>query len=570
MRGSPSHLWLMAVAVVLAACGPAAQQTVNPAPAAESQGQSRTLTIAARYEPPSLATKSLRQTAGGIRSTTRLFNAELDLLDDRQTPRPYLAEALPQLGSDSWRVEPDGRMETRYWLKPGLTWHDGVGVSAEDFVFAWAVYATPAFGVSGSRPLSLMEEISAPDERTVVIRWRQPYPDAGVLADGFQPLPRHILEEPFRRQDADSFVNLPHWSSEYVGLGPYRLERWEPGAFIEGAAFAGHVLGRPKIDRIVVRIFADENVVLTNLLSENVQAAAGRSLRFEHGTVLKREWGVSGKGTVLFSPGNTRHTNAQTRADVAEPRAILDLRVRKALVHAIDKQALNDGLFDGEGLMADAFLNREILYLQNIEQVFAEIDRAIAKYPYDLRRTEQLMNEAGFTRGRDGFYANAAGERFSMEAWGDSGPQLEKELAIMAETWNRAGIEARSYLLPAAQLRDLQKRSSFPAVYSTSSKTLEELSSATIPTAGNRWTGRNLGGWSNAEYDRLWDAFNSTLDSAERIQRVVEMVKLASQELPAWGLYYNPSVAAHLAVLQGPNTADSGTDVWNVHEWELR
>lgn len=69
--------------------------------------------MAVRYEPASLAAKPLRGSGSGVSSTTRLFNAELDHEDGRATARPYLAEALPRLNTDSWRVHPDGARAAR-------------------------------------------------------------------------------------------------------------------------------------------------------------------------------------------------------------------------------------------------------------------------------------------------------------------------------------------------------------------------------------------------------------------------------------------------------------------------
>ena len=114
---------------------------------------------------------------------------------------------------------------------------------------------TPELGAAAALPVSLMEEVVAPDDRTLVIRWRRPYPQAGVLqATGtlthFPALPRHVMEAPYEAAEWEAFAAQPYWTREYVGLGPYRLERWEPGASIEGAAFPGHVGGRPKIERI--------------------------------------------------------------------------------------------------------------------------------------------------------------------------------------------------------------------------------------------------------------------------------------------------------------------------------
>src|SRR6266508_4329758 len=157
--------WLLVVLVV-AACSP------GPARPAESdaRGQQearaeRTLNIAVRVEPPTIASRSLESGGVKVKTTTRMFNAGLDLVDDRGQPHPYLAEALPKLNTESWQIFPDNRMETRYRLRPGLTWHDGTAFSAEDYVFAWRAYSSPELGpYANSPPISDMEEVAAPDD----------------------------------------------------------------------------------------------------------------------------------------------------------------------------------------------------------------------------------------------------------------------------------------------------------------------------------------------------------------------------------------------------------------------
>src|SRR5205823_10748150 len=139
-------------------------------------------------------------------------------------------------------VFPDGMMETTYRLRGGLAWHDGLPLTADDFAFAWRVYRTRGLPFA-PQPQDLMEAVEAPDPQTVVIRWNSPYAQAGGLTyTEFDPLPAHILGEPFRALEQDpttteAFTNLPFWSRAYVGAGPFRLERREPGAFVEGVAF---------------------------------------------------------------------------------------------------------------------------------------------------------------------------------------------------------------------------------------------------------------------------------------------------------------------------------------------
>src|SRR5205823_6189687 len=160
------------------------------------------------------------------------------------------------------------------------------------------------------------------------IRWRAPYPDAGALRfDHFDPLPRHLLEPIASLDDGDALGSLPFWTREYISSGPYKLARWEPGTLLELAAFDGHALGRPQIDRISVRIISDQNTMLSNVLSSNVDIALDNSLRFEHAQVLKREWGPTNKGTVLLEAIQARTATFQTRPDLVTPRALLDLRV---------------------------------------------------------------------------------------------------------------------------------------------------------------------------------------------------------------------------------------------------
>src|SRR5207245_6963273 len=132
------------------------------------------------------------------------------------TSQPFLAETQPQLNTDSWRVFPDGSMETAYRLKANLTWHDGVALTAEDFAFAAQVYADPGLGVFSPSPQALVQDVVAVDPLTILVRWRSAYADADILAEDFPPLPQHVLGRAFAgyRQAADTadlIIKNPFW-----------------------------------------------------------------------------------------------------------------------------------------------------------------------------------------------------------------------------------------------------------------------------------------------------------------------------------------------------------------------
>ena len=129
--------WIAALAaavVVGTGCAPAGPpatgQQAPGIPGERPAAPPRTLVLTTRVEVNSLSHAPFWQRRFIFLSTPRLFNANLALLDDRGTPHPYLAEALPQLNTDTWRVLPDGRMETTYRLRANLTWQDGTPFSA--------------------------------------------------------------------------------------------------------------------------------------------------------------------------------------------------------------------------------------------------------------------------------------------------------------------------------------------------------------------------------------------------------------------------------------------------------
>src|SRR5437867_4500676 len=159
------RLLLISLTIVLSACSRApAEPTISSGePRSAAAEPSRTLIFIGGRSPENLSTKPVRDTggAGNPRGTQRAFNAGLALNDEHELPRAYLAEALPEVNTETWRVLPDGRMETTYRLRPNLTWHDGTPLTSADFVFACRVYATPDVGNPSAALLNFMEGVVA-------------------------------------------------------------------------------------------------------------------------------------------------------------------------------------------------------------------------------------------------------------------------------------------------------------------------------------------------------------------------------------------------------------------------
>ncbi|HZT06859.1 MAG TPA: peptide ABC transporter substrate-binding protein [Chloroflexota bacterium] len=561
----------LATSLGLSACqSPQPSRPEGTAPADAHAGQ-HTLVIVANQVPTDFAAKGL---AGGTGAATgvaenvagTIFNATLAIADDRGRVSPYLASALPKLNTDSWKLFPDGSMETTYTLKPNLTWHDGQPLTAEDFVFAWEVYATPAYGVDRSIPIRFMSQVLAPDPSTVVIRWSERYADAGRLTDELPPLPRHILEAQHRQSVEGSEASLPNspfWNTNYVGAGPYKVDSYDPAVSIEASAFDAHILGRPKINRVSIRGIPDVNAALAATIAGDVDFAADL-FRAEEGLILERDWVSRGAGVVLWEALGSRTLNFQFNPEFASPPEIAtDVRVRQAIAHAIDKKESYDVVTGGHGLLADARTHPG-------EEYYPQVDREITKYPYDPRRAEQLMIEAGYTRGSGGGWLTPRGTGAELPVWFTGGASLfEQENSIIVAQLKQFGFDAVSKRFPSSGTRE--DRAKLPGMLAVGSNLITQYHTDEIPNAANRWSGGNRGNYSNPELDGLIDRSLEEVNPDQLLRLTIQMEKIVSADLPGIFLYWHSRAWAHVASLKGPKIRTSlkgGSPLRNIHEWE--
>src|SRR5207248_1585284 len=135
---------------------------------------------------------------------------------------------------------------------------------------------------------------------------------------------------------------------------------------------------------------------------------------------LEQDWIPRGAGHVVLVPTSYRAAVFQFRPELVAPTALLDLRVRKALAYAVDKEAVNEAIYRGSAILASNVFPPNGKYASQTEP-------AAVKYPYDVRRAEQLMVEAGFSRGADGVFSHPAQGRFVAELKTNASDQFETE-----------------------------------------------------------------------------------------------------------------------------------------------
>ena len=481
---------------------------------------------------------------------------------------PMLAEELPSVKKGTWKIDMQKKtMITVYKLRPGLKWHDGKPYTSKDFEFGWQIAKHPEFPMPDRLVPELISKIETPDDRTIVIHWNDLYNEAyAIQYTHVRAFPRHLLQDAFTAGDMKSFANLPFWNKNFIGAGAYRVVEWDGGTRMELEAFNDFPLGRPKIDRVTYKTVEDTNTNLAAVLAGEVDLCMRSTLSFDGAMILREQWEKAGKGKVLISPASWSWLNLSR-----DNPLFSDVRVRRALMHAIDRNALVDNIFKGEKIVSDLPLSR-------VRKSYKKALAASTVYKYEPERAKKLLAEAGWKAGTDGVLANAKGERMEFEFRVTAERRdHEQAEAIIADYWKKIGVRTNIKNMPNRLLNSADNRNRWPGAYIGSHNvTVEEWNerfhTKNIPTAENKFAPENVSGWNDPKKDAILDELSSIITPARSEQLQIEFCKMFSQALPHIPLYYSPEVLAVKRGLTGitPRQESGGqnSSSWNMHQWD--
>jgi peptide/nickel transport system substrate-binding protein len=435
--------------------------------------------------------------------------------DAQGNPQGYLAEELPTIEKGSWKVLPDGRMETTYKLKKNATWHDGAPITAHDWVFGLAARTDPDFPGHSVEIERMLGRAVAQDDHTLFLEWEEPYLYAGMIhLPAFPPLPRHKLEALYQ-QDRGAFFEGPHWQNEFIGSGPFRVVSWDPGIEIVFQAYEGFVLGKPGVDEVRVRFMGDANTIVANILAGDLDMAFSGNIGYPQAQALEQsDW----KGKVIYDPGNPRFFEFQGRDWGDTVKAVFDVRVRRALMYAVDRQGLVDSLYDGR-------VPALYFWLPPIDPLYPAVNPQVKKYEYDPRRAETLLREAGWTKGQDGLVRDASGQQLNLSMMSVPGDLESLESQVVIDNWKSIGVSGQLAQLSRQEWRSNELRSKFPSVaYNRRGFTLESMVwlEENLSTAERRWAGQNRIGYINPRLNELWPQVLGAIDPKQREKYLVE------------------------------------------------
>ncbi|MBM2810829.1 MAG: hypothetical protein HW416_1588 [Chloroflexi bacterium] len=505
--------------------------------------------------------------ANGIDAMENLLNAGAVLRDDVDVLRPQLAEAVPTLDSGLWKLLPDGRMETTWRIKNGAQWHDGAPVTAEDLLFTLTVGRDPEqIAFNGHIGFEVIERAEATDASSLTVWWKRPFTEADSLftTEFAMPMPRHLLERTYN-EDKAGLVLLPYWTSEFVGTGPFKLKDWEKGSYMTLQAFDQYVLGRPKIDEILVKFIPDPNTIVANMLASEADVSLGRGISLEQAMQVQEQW-RDGKMAI----GYLNWVVIYPQFINPSPTVLLDARMRKALVHALDRQEMADTLQGGLTPVAHAIVNTNI-------PAYRELEPQVVKYEYDPRRAMQMIEGLGYTRATDGMFRDGTGEplRVEIRTTGEQEIQTKSVLSIQ-DYWQKAGVGVDTIIIGPQRRTDRAYRATRPGfeVLRTPDgrKGLRRAHGSETPLPENNFgkSGNNAR-YINAEFDGLLDRYFATIPTTERLQVLGQIVRHSTDQVNVMGLFQGaePSLIANRLSGAGPRGGQESTNAWNAWEWDL-
>jgi peptide/nickel transport system substrate-binding protein len=486
--------------------------------------------------------------------THQLWNCWVWDFDAENNPRPVLVSEIPSV--ENGGISEDGTVIT-LTLRDDIVWSDGEPITADDFVFTYQMVIDPANTVSTTNPYDLMASVEAPDERTVVITFNEPYaPWVGTLWHGL--LPAHVLQPVY---DSEGTIDNAEWNrAPTVGCGPYAFSEWESGSFASFVANENYWLGQPSIGEIFIRFVPDDASQVAALEAGDgelgtffpyTDVPALEAAGFE---ILKSFSGYNEGWYFYLDPEN------------GHP-ALQDPNVRKALAMAFDRFSLTEDLLVGATEPAATYWDNTPYN-----------DPTLEPYPYDPEEANRLLDEAGWVdtngdgvRDKDGVELSLTYGTTTREIRQDTQAVAQQQLAEVGVQVELLNYDSDIFFGgygdggPAAtgelDMFEYSTVASFP-----DPDTYEWLCSE-VPSDENP-QGGNWMAYCDETLDGLFQAQATQVDLAERIATFNEITRYIFDNALWIGLWHDPDLFAISPRLQ--NVQISGaTPFFNIMEWEL-
>lgn len=443
---------------------------------------------------------------------------------------PALAKAMPQISSD--------QTEITFTLRDDVKWSDGQPLTADDVKFTYDLMFDPRYKpVNSPRRGDLeahLESIIVKDPRTVVFKTKKPWaPFLTNHAAQRGILPKHVLGSlaPAAINSAD-FNTAPT-----VVSGLFKFVRWDKGQQVVLARNETYYRRPAYLDQYIYKVLPD-SVTLVNQLKTGevdigtVDPSLWDSLATADNVERVNPFGVAIFTFYAYQLDPTKHGG----------KLFAEKAVRQALLYALDRQQMADSVYFKQATPADSIIPA-ISWAHVTPKTI---------YRFDKAKAEQLLDQAGWTKGSDGIRAKN-GVKLQFEMITNAGnKQRESLLQIMQQAWKDIGVAATPRLIQFPQLvSQITNERTFDMFLVGFSFDPDPDESQLWSSLGAAPGGFNGFQYRNPEADRLWDQAATTFDRAKRKQLYAQLQEIYAEDVPAPILVFNKGLWAYSKRVQG-------------------
>ena len=466
-------------------------------------------------------------TNGGVHTAASLLYDGLLKLDEDLTPKPALAE--------HWEVL-DGGARYRFALRRDVRWHDGAPFTAADVKFTFDEMLLKYHARTRASLAPALLSIETPDSFTVEFRFKRPYAPLLQQLDEVEApiLPRHVYQgsDPLRSPA----------NTHPVGTGPFKFVSYQPDREIRYEANQSYFRGAPPMKGVVLRIVPDLSMQVVALEAGEIDWLFG--VPGPERARLRRDPRVRLIQTQMSPGGSNCVTTVGFNLDRPWFR---DVRVRRAIAHATDRQQFLERVAFGDGRVADAPIASGIAFAHAT---------GLPLPAFDPTQASRLLRDAGWRRAAGGTTLVAHGvpgirdgTPFVIAFKGlpgqtNIGDLLRAQLRVVGIDMRVQALEQGTFSQTVFTARDFDT-----AVASYCNGTDPEIgvrrqyvsaSVAPVPFS-------NMAGYRNPVMDSLFDRAGSSLDREERRRLYRQIQELAVRDQPYLWLLESMNTRAYSA-----------------------
>ena len=405
----------------------------------------------------------------------------------------------------SWRAVDATTWEFK--LRQGVKFHNGEPFNAQAVKFSFERMLDPKTRWPGAGALRPIKSVTVVDDATVRFTTERPWP----LMPRYLGYYGMIVPPALAQSGEDALVRHP------VGTGPYRFVRWVKDDRVELEANADFWGGKPRISRVTFRAIPSESSRLAELLAGSVH------LMNLVPPELFKPIQDSPRAKLVEGSSLSVYFVIANLVNIARDRPLADPRVRQALNHAIDRQAILKSIMHNVGRPVATVCT----------EVMLGCDASISPFAYDPERARALLREAGYPNGFE----------FSITTTSGAYPGDRDITLAVADQLNRVGVRTRVNVTEyGVQLKTVQSRQLAEDGWFTRFTDFFGLSTI-IPFRAFY----SQGEWSlwrpgHREFDQLIEAANAARDETQMRDLSRRIQTVYKEEAPAISLFTAPNV----------------------------